>query len=83
MAVDSGYLSFFLAINLRVNIIENEIGAILHFSLLYFQVNVHFLNVSNKSIGLLRERNGESSFADKKLRCLCASYCRQVSILVW
>lgn len=79
--VDSGHLSFFLAINLRVNVIENEIDAILHLFLIYFQANMHFLNVSNKPIGLLRQRNGEPSFADKKLRHLL--YCRQVSVLVW
>ncbi|TRZ11500.1 hypothetical protein HGM15179_015611 [Zosterops borbonicus] len=38
------------------------------------QVNMHFLNVCNKPIGPLRERNGESSFADKELRCFL--YCR-------
>lgn len=68
--VDSVHLSFFLAINLNVNVTETEIDAILHLFLLYFQANMHFLNVSNKPIGPLRER--ESSFADKILRCfLC------------
>lgn len=81
MPCDSGHLSVFLAINLRVNVIENERDTILHPFLLYFQVNMHFLNVSNKSIGLIRERKCGSRSSDDKLRCLL--YCRQLSILVW
>lgn len=78
--VNSGHLSFLLAINLKVNVIENEIDAVLHLFLLYFQVNMHFLNVCNKHIRPLRERNGGSIFADKELRCFL--YCRQLFILV-
>ena len=79
--VDSGHLSFFLAINLRVNVIENETDAILQPFLPYFQVIMHFPNVSNKSISLIKEIYWGCSSADDKLRCLL--YCRQVSILVW